>query len=118
MERILNPLRQMGASLDARDGRFPPLAIHGSTLHPIEYTLPVASAQVKSCVLLAGLFAEGRTIVHEPIRTRDHTELALIEFGADVELVKRSITVTGRPRLAGPRACACRAIFPPPRSSW
>lgn len=99
MDRILNPLRQMGACLEARDGRFPPLTIHGTKLHPIEYTLPVASAQVKSCVLLAGLFAEGRTTVHEPVRTRDHTELALREFGADVEVRKRSITVTGRPRL-------------------
>ena len=99
MERILNPLRQMGACLEARDGRFPPLTIHGGKLHPIEYTLPVASAQVKSCVLLAGLYTDGRTTVHEPVRTRDHTELALREFGADVEVVKRSITVTGHPRL-------------------
>jgi len=99
MQRILDPLRQMGACMEARDGRFPPLAIHGSKLHAIEYTLPVASAQVKSCVLLAGLYADGRTTVHEPIRTRDHTELALREFGADVEAVKRAITVTGRPRL-------------------
>src|SRR5262249_7243740 len=99
MERILNPLRQMGACMEARDGRFPPIAIHGSRLHPIEYTLPVASAQVKSCVLLAGLYAEGRTTVHEPVRTRDHTELALREFGAEVDAIKRSITVVGRPRL-------------------
>jgi 3-phosphoshikimate 1-carboxyvinyltransferase len=99
MQRILDPLRQMGACLDARDGRFPPLSIHGSRLHPIEYTLPVASAQVKSCVLLAGLYADGLTTVHEPVRTRDHTELALREFGADVEVLKRSITLTGRPRL-------------------
>ena len=67
----------------------------------MEYTLPMASAQVKSCVLLAGLFAEGRTTVHEPVRTRDHTELALREFGADVEIERHSITVTGRPRLQG-----------------
>jgi 3-phosphoshikimate 1-carboxyvinyltransferase len=99
MQRILDPLRQMGACVDARDGRFPPLSIHGSRLHPIEYTLPVASAQVKSCVLLAGLYADGLTTVHEPVRTRDHTELALREFGADLEVLKRSITLTGRPRL-------------------
>jgi hypothetical protein len=61
----------------------------------------VASAQVKSCVLLAGLFAEGRTTVHEPMRTRDHTELALREFGADVDVDRLSITVMGRPRLKG-----------------
>jgi 3-phosphoshikimate 1-carboxyvinyltransferase len=99
MERIMKPLGEMGASIEARENRFPPLTIRGTNLHPIEYTLPVASAQVKSCVLLAGLYADGRTTVHEPIRTRDHTELALREFGADVELQRKSITVTGRPRL-------------------
>jgi 3-phosphoshikimate 1-carboxyvinyltransferase len=101
MERIMKPLAQMGARIEARENRFPPLTIHGGKLHPMEYTPPMASAQVKSCVLLAGLFAEGRTTVHEPVRTRDHTELALREFGADVEIEKRSITVTGRPRLQG-----------------
>jgi 3-phosphoshikimate 1-carboxyvinyltransferase len=101
MERIMKPLAQMGGRIEAHENRFPPLTIHGGKLHPMEYTPPMASAQVKSCVLLAGLFAEGRTTVHEPVRTRDHTELALREFGADVEVVKRSITVTGRPRLQG-----------------
>src|SRR5579872_3738175 len=79
MQRIMTPLAQMGASMEARDGKFPPLAIHGRELHGIDYTLPVASAQVKSCVLLAGLFSKGDTIVREPIRTRDHTEIALQE---------------------------------------
>jgi 3-phosphoshikimate 1-carboxyvinyltransferase len=99
MARIMTPLAEMGARIQARDDRFPPLTIHGTKLRPIEYTLPVASAQVKSAVLLAGLYATGRTTVHEPIRTRDHTELALREFGADVDVQKRSITVTGRPHL-------------------
>jgi 3-phosphoshikimate 1-carboxyvinyltransferase len=99
MERIMRPLGEMGASIEAHENRFPPLTIRGTKLEPIDYTLPVASAQVKSSVLLAGLYAEGRTTVHEPVRTRDHTELALREFGADVEVQKRSITVTGRPRL-------------------
>jgi 3-phosphoshikimate 1-carboxyvinyltransferase len=99
MERIMRPLAQMGATIEARENRFPPLNIRGTKLHPIDYTLPMASAQVKSSVLLAGLYAEGRTTVHEPVRTRDHTELALREFGADVEVQKRSITVAGRPRL-------------------
>lgn len=101
MDRIMNPLREMGARFEARDQRFPPLTIHGSELHPIEYTLPVASAQVKSCVLLAGLYAAGRTIVHEPVRTRDHTEIALREFGAEVDIERRAISVTGRPHLTG-----------------
>ncbi len=101
MERIMKPLAQMGARIEGRENRFPPLTIHGAKLHPMEYTLPMASAQVKSCVLLAGLFADGRTTVHEPMRTRDHTELALLEFGADVEVDRLSITVTGRPKLQG-----------------
>jgi len=101
MQRIMTPLAQMGARIEARENRFPPLTIHGGPLHPVEYTLPVASAQVKSCVLIAGLFADGRTTVHEPVRTRDHTELALREFGADVEVDRLSITVTGHPKLEG-----------------
>src|SRR6202050_3302459 len=101
MARIMKPLAEMGAQIDARENRFPPLTIHGAKLHPMEYTLPVASAQVKSCILLAGLYTDGRTTVHEPLRTRDHTELALREFGADVEVQRLSITVTGRPKLQG-----------------
>jgi 3-phosphoshikimate 1-carboxyvinyltransferase len=99
MARIMTPLAQMGARIEARDNRFPPLTIQGAHLHSMDYTLPVASAQVKSCVLLAGLFADGRTTVHEPVRTRDHTELALREFGADVEVDRLAISVTGRPKL-------------------
>ena len=99
MDRIIQPLSEMGASIEGRDGRFPPLAIHGRALQAIDYTLPVPSAQVKSCVLLAGLYADGKTTVHEPVRTRDHTEIALREFGAEVEVMRRAITVTGRPRL-------------------
>ncbi|MDE3195492.1 MAG: 3-phosphoshikimate 1-carboxyvinyltransferase [Acidobacteriota bacterium] len=99
MDRIMKPLAQMGASIEARDGRFPPLTIHGGKLRPLEYTLPVASAQVKTCVLFGGLFAEGQTVVHEPIRSRDHSEIALREFGADLKVEKRTIALQGRPRL-------------------
>ncbi len=99
MDRILRPLEAMGASVEARDGRYPPLEIRGGRLRPIEYALPVASAQVKTCVLLAGLYAEGATVVREPVRTRDHTELALREFGAEVEVRERAITVRGPARL-------------------
>jgi 3-phosphoshikimate 1-carboxyvinyltransferase len=99
MDRIIKPLAQMGAQIEARETRFPPLTIRGTKLHPIEYTLPVASAQVKSCVLLAGLYAEGNTTVHESIRTRDHTEVALREFGVEVETQGRSVTLAGRQRL-------------------
>lgn len=101
MDRIMDPLREMGALIEARDGRYPPLAVYGRALKPIQYTLPIASAQVKTCVLLAGLYAGGKTTVHEPVRTRDHTELALREFGADVELSRRVISVTGGARLEG-----------------
>src|SRR5271154_1248648 len=99
MDRIIKPLAQMGAQIEARENRFPPLTIRGTKLHPIEYTLPVASAQVKSCVLLAGLYAEGNTTVHESIRTRDHTEVALREFGVEVETQGRSVTLAGGQRL-------------------
>jgi len=101
MQRIMMPLSQMGAAIEARDGKFPPLTIRGRQLQGIDYTLPVASAQVKSCVLLAGLFAEGDTIVREPVRTRDHTEIALREFGADIEIERRVITLRHGAHLTG-----------------
>ncbi len=101
MARVIKPLTEMGASIEAREGTYPPLTIHGRPLHGIDYTLPVASAQVKSCVLLAGLFAEGDTIVREPVRTRDHTEIALREFGADISTVKRTITLRAGAKLKG-----------------
>jgi len=101
MARVIGPLTEMGAMIEARDGKFPPLAIHGRPLHGIDYTLPMASAQVKSCVLLAGLFAKGDTIVREPVRTRDHTEIALKEFGAEIEVEKRTIRLSSGARLTG-----------------
>lgn len=99
MERILKPLAEMGASIEAHDGKFPPLSIAGRPLHPIDYTLPVASAQVKTCVLFGGVFAEGATTVREPVRTRDHSEIALREFGASIEVSQRVVTLTGPARL-------------------
>lgn len=99
MRRIIEPLERMGACIEARQGQFPPLEIHGRPLHGIEYTPPVASAQVKSCILMAGLFAEGDTVVHEPIRTRDHTEIALREMGADLEIAHRTIRLRAGARL-------------------
>lgn len=101
MERIMRPLREMGASIEAEAGKYPPLSITGATLHAVHYALPVPSAQVKSCVLLAGLFVDGTTVVDEPIRTRDHTELALREFGAEIPVRKGRISLTGRPKLRG-----------------
>ena len=101
MERIMTPLREMGATITAQAKSCPPLEIQGGTLRAIDYTLPVASAQVKSCVLLAGLYADGTTSVRESIRTRDHTELALREFGAEVTSRKGVISVDGNPTLKG-----------------
>lgn len=99
MRRVIEPLERMGARIRGRNGGFAPLEIEGAHLIPIDYTLPVPSAQVKSAVLLAGLFADGVTSVVEPVRTRDHTELALAEFGARVEHDGRAIRVHGLSRL-------------------
>lgn len=101
MDRIIKPLGEMGAAIEAREGRYPPLTIHGRPLRGIDYHLPVPSAQVKSCVLLAGLFAHGDTVVREPVRTRDHTEIALKEFGAEIESARRVITLRSAARLTG-----------------
>lgn len=101
MRRILEPLGRMGARIEARDGNLPPLRISGGRLHGIDYALPVASAQVKTAVLLAGLWAEGETVVREPLRTRDHTEIALREMGAAITVEARAVRVKPRPRLQG-----------------
>ena len=102
MMRIVNPLREMGASVLGRnDGEFPPLVISGGDLRPIIHKTPVASAQAKSAVLLAGLFAEGTTEVLEPARSRDHTERMLRAFGANVKVEAMKVSVVGRPRMTG-----------------
>jgi 3-phosphoshikimate 1-carboxyvinyltransferase len=85
MARIIEPLTLMGASVHARDGNLAPLRISGARLHPIHYTSRISSAQVKTCVLLAGLYAEGSTTFSEPAPSRNHTELMLREFGARLE---------------------------------
>ena len=84
VDRIAEPLEAMGARIEATDGRFPPFTVHGAELRGIDYTLPVASAQVKSCVLIAGL-TTGATTVNEPMPTRDHTERILLRAGAPIE---------------------------------
>jgi 3-phosphoshikimate 1-carboxyvinyltransferase len=99
MERIAGPLAQMGAEVETTDGT-PPLTIDGGELHGIRYELPVASAQVKSCVLLAGLYAQGRTTVVEPLPTRDHTELMLQAGGVQVRRQQRRISVGPAERLS------------------
>ena len=99
MQRIMRPLAEMGATIRAREDKFPPLELAGGKLRPIDYTLPVPSAQVKTCVLFAGLFADGNTSVIEPVRSRDHTEIALREFGAAISVERQKITVAGHPQL-------------------
>ncbi|MBV8069915.1 MAG: 3-phosphoshikimate 1-carboxyvinyltransferase [Acidobacteriaceae bacterium] len=100
MRRIMQPLTEMGARITAKDGQFPPLEICGSPLRGIDYQLPVPSAQVKSCVLLAGLYANGETVVREDISTRDHTEIALRELGADIQLEPRLTRLRGGKQLS------------------
>ncbi|HMA47896.1 MAG TPA: 3-phosphoshikimate 1-carboxyvinyltransferase, partial [Frankiaceae bacterium] len=100
VRRIIDPLRHMGAVLHARDGdRLPPLVIRGGPLHGARHDLAVASAQVKSALILAGLFAEGETTVSEPARSRDHTERLLSAMGVPLRIDGLSVTVSpGRPR--------------------
>ena len=101
MQRIIDPLTAMGAEIEAANGRAP-LSIRGGALHAIDWRSPVASAQVKSCVLLAGLAASGRTSVHEPQRSRDHTERALPAFGVPVAIDGLAVSVIGGQRLTAP----------------
>lgn len=100
MRRVTGPLAKMGARIDTQEGGLPPLRIHGGqALTGIDYTLEVASAQVKSAVLLAGLYADGETIVHEPHPTRDYTERMLAAFGADIEFSPGHARLRGGQRL-------------------
>jgi len=99
MARVMTPLTAMGAKLEARDGARPPLRITGGRLKAIDYKMPVPSAQVKSAVLFAGLFAEGETIVSEPVCTRDHGEQALAAFGAEVKRQGNEIRIEGGQKL-------------------
>jgi len=124
IDRVADPLRQMGATVDAREGRFTPMTVHGADLRGIEYTLPVATAQVKSCVLIAGMLASGQTSVTEPAQSRDHTERMLararvpferdgltVRVSATDELELEEITVPADPSSAAFHATAA-AIVP------
>ena len=104
MERVIKPLSAMGAQIASQAGK-PPLQITGASLKAIDYKMPVASAQVKSCLLFAGLFADGETRVEEPLRTRDHGEVALRAFGAHLDRKSASagheVRIRGGQRLRG-----------------
>jgi 3-phosphoshikimate 1-carboxyvinyltransferase len=99
VDRIAAPLRRMGATLSCRDDRLPPLRIEAASLSGIEYELPVASAQIKSCLLFAGLLAGGETWVREPARSRDHTERMLSAAGAAVTWLRGGVSIRPPKRL-------------------
>jgi 3-phosphoshikimate 1-carboxyvinyltransferase len=103
VDRIAEPLRQMGARLECRDDRLPPLRIEATPLHGVSYELPVASAQVKSCLLFAGLLAEGKTRIVEPLPTRDHSERMLRAAGATIERDGDAIVVQPAEHLSPER---------------
>ncbi len=99
VDRIATPLRAMGAKVSCREGSLPPLEIEGAALRGVEHELPIASAQVKSCLLFAGLLAEGETWVHEPSRSRDHTERMLAAAGAPLAWLSGGVQVRPAKRL-------------------
>jgi len=99
MGRIIRPLELMGARIGSSDNGKPPLRITGAQLKAIDYKLPVASAQVKTCLLFAGLYADGITRIEEPIQTRDHGELALQAFGGQLERRIREVSISGGQKL-------------------
>ncbi len=101
MKRVIEPLTQMGARIKSSEGGLPPLEIEGGGLKPIHYELPVASAQVKTSILFAGLFAEGLTEVVEPHQSRDHSEIALAQMGAQIERRGNTLALEGKPSLKG-----------------
>ncbi len=102
MARVIEPLSLMGADILARaEGTYPPLAIKGGSLQGIAYSMPVASAQVKSALILAGLYASGDTCVAEPVKSRDHTERMLPAFGPDIAVNGLSVTIKGGTELRG-----------------
>ncbi|MGH9445590.1 MAG: 3-phosphoshikimate 1-carboxyvinyltransferase [Terriglobia bacterium] len=99
MKRVIEPLSRMGARIRAADGWLPPLEIEGGSLSPIRYQPPVASAQVKTAILFAGLTASGETTVEEMVATRNHTEIALKQMGAQIDVARGAVSVRGPARL-------------------
>ena len=100
MGRIIKPLAEMGAHIVSEKGGYPPLNINGGTLRPVKYNSPIASAQVKSAILLSGLYCDGRTTVIEPGKSRDHTERMLKSCGADIIINGLEVSIQGTKGLA------------------
>lgn len=101
MGRVMKPLREMGATFEAKEANFAPVKVIGSKLRPMEYTLPVASAQVKSAIIFAALQAEGETTIIEKEKTRDHTEQMIRQFGGEIEVDDLTIRVSGGQKFRG-----------------
>ncbi|MBC1473415.1 3-phosphoshikimate 1-carboxyvinyltransferase [Listeria grandensis] len=101
MGRVMTPLREMGAVFEAKEANFAPVKVTGTTLKPIEYTLPVASAQVKSAIIFAALQAEGETTIIEKEKTRDHTEQMIRQFGGKIEVDDLTVRVSGGQKFSG-----------------
>lgn len=95
MDRVTIPLADMGARIDLNDNKYPPVIVHPSDIKPIEYDMPIASAQVKSAILFAGLFTEGTTTVHETHQSRNHTEIMMNQFGANINTEHTTVKLTG-----------------------
>lgn len=100
MRRIIEPLRMMGAKINGRENQYAPLHLQATSLQSISYFLPMASAQVKSCLLLAGLYAQGKTVITEPEASRDHTERMLSMLGADIEKNHLTTSISGQNELS------------------
>jgi len=101
MDRIIAPLRKMGCDIRGRNNRYPPLVIKGKRIKGIDYISPIASAQVKSCILFAGLYTDGKTSVTEPYKSRDHSERMLKFLGAKLQVKKNKVTLHGGMSLEG-----------------
>lgn len=101
MGRVMSPLREMGAIFEAKEANFAPVKVTGAKLEPMEYTLPVASAQVKSAIIFAALQADGETTIIEKEKTRDHTEQMIRQFGGEIDVTDLTIRVTGGQRFVG-----------------
>ena len=101
MDRIIAPLRKMGCDIRGRNNRYPPLVIKGKRIKGIDYISPIASAQVKSCILFAGLYTDGKTSVTEPYKSRDHSERMLKFLGAELQVKKNRVSVHGGMSLEG-----------------
>lgn len=95
MDRVVIPLSEMGAKINLKEDKFPPISIQPAKIKPLEYHMPIASAQVKSAVLFTGLFQDGQTIVHETHPSRNHSEIMMAQFGADIKVSDKTVILNG-----------------------